>query len=155
MYEQQNEIEKAIQITSLSQRIVPYMSKKTGLPTTFTVYQVVGNDGITYETSDAEWYTQHKIGDQVTIKYTIRITTGKNGQVYTNYNIVTKKQYSQIMLDAMKKIFDQVKSSELNIIARINLLGGIKTEKPIETIHIEEEKVEEESTEVKDDGIPF
>jgi len=104
-------LEKSIQITNLTQRVVNYNDKKTGAPTSFTVYQIVANDGITYETSDVDWNSKRSIGEQLTIKYVINTNTGATGQVYTNYKLMTKLTADMVM-EFVKKIDIRLKKLE-------------------------------------------
>lgn len=81
--------QKEIQIAQIGQpRVVGYTDRRTGQQKQFTVYEFWGNDGIKYEASNQEWMSLRRVGEVVKIKFEIVSTTGRNGQVYTNYRIV-------------------------------------------------------------------
>ena len=94
-----NEVqEKQIQITNLNIRVVapkPGQTFANGKTDPFNVYEVTGNDGIKYETFDADWYNARIMGEQLIIKYTVETSAGNNGRVYTNYKLQTRDESSQ------------------------------------------------------------
>lgn len=80
--------EKEITVSSLSQKTI---TPKPGATwKAFTVYQIQGNDGHTYETTDLNYYKSLAMGQLVKIKFN---TEAKNvgGRIYTSYKIASDK----------------------------------------------------------------
>lgn len=103
---------KEITIVSIDSKLINYTDKKTGQPASFTLYKIMGNDGGAYETGDADWVGNQKIGDIITIKFAA-VSKTVNGNVYTNLKLVTKVDKFEAVyarLDALEaKVFGESK----------------------------------------------
>lgn len=107
--------EKDITISSLSQKTI---SPKPGATwKAFTVYQILGNDGNTYETTDPNFYKGLTMGQALKIKF-MEESKNVGGRIYTSYKIVTDKPNPALAstirvlerLDKMEKtILDTIK----------------------------------------------
>lgn len=80
---------KQIQIVNINPRPI---NKFNSDGTQMVVYEVQANDGIKYTTFDRNWIQLRKIGEIIAIQFQVRTTSGSNGRVFTNYNIVIPKQ---------------------------------------------------------------
>ncbi len=103
--------EKEITISNLSQKTItpkPGASWKA-----FTVYQIQGNDGKTYETTDQKFYQSLKLGQITTLKYVVE-TKNVGGKIYTSYKIPSAKQDNS--LASTVRIIEEIAKSEARII---------------------------------------
>ena len=154
--------EKQIQITNLNIRVV---SPKPGgkVFDAFSVYEVTGNDGIKYETFNAEWYNARTMGEQLTIKYEVVSNTGNNGTVYTNYKLVIDVQAAvqapavnntpapvitsaqplstQDTVKILRHLYSRVVLVEANILKALGVKPPVKEEvkEEVPVIQVEEE----------------
>ena len=154
---QQNVLQKKIQIVNLGQKQVNWNDPQKGM-TTFTVYQIFGNDGLTYETPDQNLFTQRKIGETFDAKYMIK-TRDYNGKIYTSYRLVSppKTSNSDQVMEALRKTYFKITEMEQNILAAIRLSGGLNIPGPedveipseTETPDIEIEEVNKNLTDIK------
>ncbi len=104
--------EKEILISSLSQKII---SPKPGQSwKAFTVYQILANDGNTYETTDNSFYQSLSMGQTIKIKFEAS-TKNVGGRIYTSYKIITDKPRSS----ASTEIILHLNKMESNIIEAI------------------------------------
>lgn len=104
--------EKDVVVSGISQKTInpkPGQSWKA-----FVVYMILGNDGVTYETSDQEFYKSLKIGQSQKLKYE---TTSKsyNGKIYTTNKIITEKKSGM----GSQAILERLDLMEKNIIETI------------------------------------
>ncbi len=115
------EQEKEITISSLSHKTI---SPKPGQSwRAFNVYQIQGNDGITYETTDQNYYNALTVGKVAKIKYKSETKT-VNGRVYTSYKIALPAKPNPAMDGMLKELKDQLTTMEKNILAAIELSCG-------------------------------
>lgn len=115
---------KKIIITELSQRTI---TPKPGATwRAFTVYQIRGNDGINYETTDREYFETLKIGETIEINFKTETKT-YNDKVYTSYKLILPKKIDPYLIEMQKKIIERMETMEANIIAAFELINsGIK-----------------------------
>lgn len=112
------EQEKEIVISSLSSKEI---TPKPGATwRAFTVFMILANDGITYETTDREFYSKRIPGEKLIIKYKVETKTS-GGKVYTSHKIITK---ADPMAGAMTEIMKRMNAMEKNILAAIELTRG-------------------------------
>ena len=127
-YQQQNQPAqlKKIQIINLSQKVVKYNDPQKG-PVSFTIYQLHGNDGITYETTDRAYFDLRKIGESLDANYSI-YNRSSGGKIYTNYRLQTPKlSPSAPIIEALRKTYSRIELAEKNIIAAIRMTKGEPT----------------------------
>ena len=122
----QQTLSKKITVTNLTSRTVNPKPGQMFQP--FTVYIIVGNDGVSYESSDATWYQARKVGELLDVNYYVESKNAANGKVYTHYKVVTQKapasQDNTQLLDAMRKLYEKMEVIERNIIAAIEMNGS-------------------------------
>ena len=161
MNPQPNELQKQIQIVNLGSKVVNYNDPQKG-QTSFTVYQISGNDGITYETPDQNFFNQKKIGETLTVKYLIKTRT-YNGKIYSSYRLITppKESGSNQIMEALRKTYSRIEEMEENILAAIRLTRGdpnilgpedVELPKEEEIMDEETEEINKEIQEVKGDA---
>lgn len=102
----QNALEKQIQVVNLGSKPISYRDR-SGQIRNLTIYNIVGNDGVTYETIDQDYFSQRKVGETLQIKYYIE-TKNSNGRIYSNYKLIVprKPQGAEavlLRLDEMEK----------------------------------------------------
>lgn len=122
--------EKSITVSSLSQKTI---SPKPGATwKAFSVYQILGNDGNTYETTDQKYYQSLTMGQIVSLKFT---TESKNvgGRIYTSYKIVTPNSKAS----ASAEILEYFQKMEARILSAIRQTQGTSTPSKKEEIHEE------------------
>ena len=128
--------EKEIIITNLSTRaITPKPGGKQF--TAFSVYNIQGNDGITYETTQKDYFSSLAIGNKIKIKFHIDTKTS-NGRVYTSYKLDLPKKADPVVAELESKIFARLDLMEKNIISAFKVITtkSIEVEK---TIDLEED----------------
>lgn len=106
--------EKEIIISSLSHKTItpkPGASWKA-----FNVYQILANDGNTYETTDQSFYQSLQMGQTIKIKFEVQTKTS-GGRVYTSYKIASDKPNSTSA--GMQRILDRLDKMETNILAAL------------------------------------
>jgi len=175
-----NQYSKKISIVNLTSRDISPKYGQNFRP--FTIYMVEGNDGIVYETSDANWFSQRRIGEMIDVRYVIETKTGANRKVYSHYKLlipsvvqtVVQKnipQNNSLLLEGLTKIYRKIEEVERNIIAKIEITKNgldpieivdsfsepIPTEANGELQSIYSEKFEnsEEAEELKESDLPF
>ena len=110
--------EKEIIITNLSTRLV---TPKPGATwKAFNVYQIMGNDGVTYQTTDRDYYQALQLGQTIKIKFTTETKTS-NGKVYTSYKLVLPKRSDPAIAEMEKKIMDKLDLMEKNLVSFIRM----------------------------------
>ncbi len=115
------EQEKEIVISSLAfRKITPKPGAKWK---EFLVYQINGNDGITYESTDKDFYSSLKIGEKILIKYKTETKT-VNGRVYTSHKIILPDKNNVAMEGLVKQVLDRISLLEKNVLAAIELSCG-------------------------------
>jgi hypothetical protein len=131
-------------------------------------YWINGNDGISYQTTNYNWFAQRAIGEELEISYEIKSGGRPGGKVYTNYWIVIQTSPTasipaagannmKVMMEALGRlkdlIFARIEESENNIIARIELIGPVAIPEP-ESIQIgEDEDPNNPLNDVRPEGI--
>lgn len=119
--------EKKIIVTNLSTKTI--VSNKSGSPKNYIIYQIQGNDGVTYETFDEPFYKARTLGEDLLMKFVVNSRPGKMGRMYTSYNVfIPKRGAAPAQEDLTAKVgFNEVKelikSAEKNIIAAIKMLN--------------------------------
>jgi len=145
---------KKIIISNLSYKTITPGPGKTF--TAFNVYQIIGNDGITYETTDKDFYASLSLGQEIDLTYEVQSKKGNTGRVFTSYKIVVPKEAKAPQRDQqdLSEIMERLDLLEKNVISAVRLMAGSpKIDRPIEKIEPEEapEQLslfdEEESTE--------
>lgn len=109
---------KEIQITNLS---VKEIKSAAG---SFNIYQIQGNDGITYETVDQKFYSERSPGEKIALKYRVVTKQAPNGRMYTNYKVILPRTDRFNFEEMEKRIRDQISLLEKNILAAIKAHGG-------------------------------
>lgn len=118
--------EKLIQVTNKSFKAINPKPGQTWRP--FTVYTIQGNDGLIYETNDADYYKSVQIGQQVKIFYTVE-TKNSNGKIFTSNKLVTtKKSSSQPQGQGSEGLMARLDQMEKNIISAIRMHSSVKSE---------------------------
>lgn len=106
--------EKEIVISNLSQKTI---TPKPGATwKAFNVYQILGNDGKTYETTDLNFYQSLKLGQQIKIKYTVD-TKNVSGKIYTSYKIFNEKAGGN--LGGIVRILERLDKMEKNVLEQV------------------------------------
>jgi hypothetical protein len=116
---QQPREQREIQIVNLTSRVITPRPGQTYSP--FTIYEIHGNDGNTYSTSSPEYFRDRKIGEDITIEYTVETKTSGN-RVFTNRRIVLPSQYarkSNNLGEKIEELSKQMVEMEQNIISAI------------------------------------
>jgi len=104
-YQQPPTQKKQIQITNITSKPISFTDRATGQPKSFTLFQIQANDGLTYETGDGAWAAQRKVGESLEIEYIMK-TNVSNGQVFTNYKIMTPRAGGgEKTLEALRLIY--------------------------------------------------
>ena len=118
--------EKLIQITNKTFKAINPKPGQNWRP--FTVYTILGNDGVSYETNDADYYKSVQIGQQVKIFFTVE-TKNSNGRIFTsNKLITTKKSSPQSEGQTSGALMSRLDQMEKNIISAIRLHSTVKPE---------------------------
>lgn len=113
------EEKKDIMVTNLASKLI---SPKPGQNwRAFTVYQIQGNDGVRYETTDQEFFNSLAIGKTVPITFKTETKT-VNGKVYTSYRLVLPKKADLAMQELEQRIMNRIELAEKNIIAAIKII---------------------------------
>lgn len=147
MTQSENFYEKTITITNLSSKnITPRPGGKMFDP--FTVYMVEGNDRIVYETTDLEWYSQRRVGENINLRYSVESKVGAGNKVYSHYKVqLPPKQRARgnqvdidLIIEGMTKIYHRIEEVEKNLLARFDVreLNPHPVEVPV--IQMEEEE---------------
>lgn len=101
--------EKEITITNLSQRDISPKPGQTFRP--FTVYQIQGNDGNTYETTEKSFYDTLSLGKVTKIKFQ-EVSKNVNGRIYTSFKIASDRPENP----GIQKILTRIDEMEKNIL---------------------------------------
>lgn len=109
--------EKEIIITNMTSKAITPPAGANWKP--FTVYQIQGNDGIRYETTDGEYADSLKLGQSIKIKFKID-TKSKNGKVYTSYKIDRPRKADASMIQFKEEIFARIAEMEKNILLALS-----------------------------------
>lgn len=139
--------EKEIIITNLASRAI---SPKPGgkVFTPFTVYQIQGNDGITYETTFKDFFDELKIGQALKIKFKTETKTS-NGKVYTSYKLQLPKRADPAIGELKAELLERLDKMEKNILAGIRVMSKpVVQEEPAQLSLFPDEP--EEDTDVDD-----
>lgn len=133
--------EKEIIVTNLSSKVI---SPKPGATwRAFTVYQIQGNDGITYETNEKDFFDSLAIGKSVRIKFKTETKTATNGKVYTSYKLDLPKKQDLAMGEFKTEIIARIELMEKNILSVIKAIELKAKEEPknINTVNKEPEQL--------------
>lgn len=145
--------EKEIQITNTSFKTI--QPKPGAAWKAFNVYQIQGNDGLTYETTDGDYYKSVSIGQTIKIKYTVE-TKNVNGKIYSSNKILTPKKLDPQIDQLREEVLIQIRKSETNILAAIRLMGQPSKEAPKpapKKEEVEEVSIIEDESVDGDDGL--
>lgn len=118
--------QKTVTITSLSSKDITPKPGQTFQA--FTVFFIGGNDGITYETVNRDYYAQRKVGEVIKINYKVESTVGSNKQVYSHYKLVMPKSVNanaeQLgrILNGVTMIYQMLQDTKKDLLARIDVL---------------------------------
>jgi hypothetical protein len=121
--------EKEIQITNLSQKEITPKPGQTWKA--FRVYQIMANDGKTYETTDSTFYSTLRLGQSIIIRFE-QLSKSVNVKVYTSYKIITDQKKAdqkdnetiEVLAVFKKAIFERIEQMEANIISAIKMTSG-------------------------------
>lgn len=154
-------MEKEISVVNLNQKPISFTDKQTGQPKTFVVYQIMGNDGVTYETNDAKMFATFAVGQQAKVKYVVQ-SRQSGGKIYTSYKLVSPfaKKFgadNTEVLEALRKVYQKLEAVEKNLLAAIDLKEvALVDDVEIPVINEELSVIKEAEVEQgNSDGMPF